>query len=189
MGNLLYGDAQYIRAKAKVDAARITQKSGNERRGAETALQQFSSSLANKRAMDAAGKNIGAITENISRSLDSATFGSFQQRIAAAEQAGAASAMAGAAGVGGSTVEAYNETMRLSDAMAKEQQDRATNSALIGQTAQIGETLEGAVAGMDNNIYRASLDYTQYVDPVKQSTFAKIATLGVAAAATVFGGP
>jgi predicted RNA polymerase sigma factor len=97
--------------------------------------------------------------------------------------------MAGAAGVGGSTVEAYNETMRLSDAMAKEQQDRATNSALIGQTAQIGETLEGAVAGMDNNIYRASLDYTQYVDPVKQSTFAKIATLGVAAAATVFGGP
>ncbi|HEX7820497.1 MAG TPA: hypothetical protein VF463_07740 [Sphingobium sp.] len=189
MGDILYGDAIHIREQAKIDAARTTQKSGNELRGAQTALQQFSASLSNKRAMDAAGKNIGVITENIGRSLDASATGAFSSRIAAAEQAGAAAAMAASAGVGGSSVESYNETSRLSQALADEQRDRQVNSQNIAMSESRGATLTDAVAGMDNNVYRASIDYTQFVDHQKTSTFSKLATLGVAAAATYFGGP
>ena len=189
MGSLLYGDAIHIREQSKIDAARITQKSGNELRGAQTALQQFSASLANSRAMEAAGKQINASTENIARNLDASTSADLSLRIQAAEELGANVAMAAAAGVGGSSVEAYNQTLRLSQAMREEQGDRATRSDLINATMARGDALIEATAGLDNNVYRANLDYTQYVDHKKMGTFERLGFLGMAAAATVFGGP
>lgn len=189
MGAILYGGAIHIREQAKIDAARITQKSGNERRGAESELQRFSASLGNQRLLDAAGKNVNAITENIGRNLDAATFGDFMGRVAAAEELGAHTAMAAAAGVGGSSVEIYNETVRLSRAMQDEQSDRAVRSDLINASTARGDTMTEAVASMDNNVYRADLDFKQYVDHKKPSTLGNIFSLGLAAAATYFGGP
>ena len=189
MGEIVYGDAIHIREQAKVDAARMTQKSGNELRGARTALQQFQSSLANKRTMDAAGKNVNVITENLARSLDGATTGNFESRIQAAEQAGAASAMAAAAGVGGSSIEAYNETAQLALDRAAEMAARGINSENIATAGQRGETITGAVGSLDNSIYRADLDFTAITDHRKMGLFDRLATLGAAAAATYFGGP
>lgn len=189
MGTLLYGDAIHIREQAKIDAARITQKSGNERRGAETALQQFSASLANQRNLDAAGKQINASHSNVARTLSAATSGTLMGRIQAAEELGAMASSAAAAGVGGSSVEAYNQTMRLSRAMQEEQQERSLNSDLIANTTNAGEALVDATATLDNGVYRANLDFTQYVDHKKMGTFEKFAWLTTAATATVFGGP
>lgn len=189
MGTLLYGDAIHIREQAKIDAARITQKSGNERRGAETALQQFSASLANRRAMEAAGKQVNANAENVARNLDATTSGTLQGRIQAAEELGANIAMASAAGVGGSSIEQFNQTMRLQRGMAEEQQERGTASDLAQASRNTGEYLEDAVAGLDNNVYRANIDYTQYVDHKKMGTLEKLFWVGSAAAATVVGGP
>ena len=56
-------------------------------------------------------------------------------------------------------------------------------------TAAIGDTLEGAVAGQDNQTFQAGLDYTQYVDHVKVSNFDKIVGFAAAAGATFFAGP
>lgn len=189
MGELLYGNAIHIREQAKIDAARITQKSGNELRGAQTALQQFSASLANKNALDAAGKQVNALHQNVAVNLDATTSGTMMGRVRAAEELGASVASAAAAGIGGSTVEAYNSTLRLNQAMQEEQQARATRSDLINASDQAGEALTGAVAGLDNNVYRANIDYTQYVDHRKMGLFEKIAWTGLAAAATVYGGP
>lgn len=189
MGQLLYGDAIHIREQAKIEAARVTQKSGNERRGAESELQRFSASLANQRRMDAAGKNVTNITENISRNMDAASFGTFMGRVAAAEELGAHVAMASAAGVGGSSVEVYNSTLRLNAAMQEEQNARAVNSDNINASRQRGDMIVDAVAGLDNSIYSASLDFNEYVDHKKQGTFSKLMTLGLAAGATYFGGP
>lgn len=97
--------------------------------------------------------------------------------------------MAAAAGVGGSSIDAFNSTVELRAAMQDEQQDRGFAQDLWAANQDKGLVMQDAVAGLDNNQYRASLDYRQWVDPHKQSTFAKIATLGVAAAATYFGGP
>jgi hypothetical protein len=189
MGEILYAGAIHIREQSKVDAARITKKSGNERRGAQSELQRFSASLGNRRIMDAAGKNINAITENIGKNLDAGTFGTFMGRVAAAEELGANAAAAAAAGAGGSSVEAYNATLRLSYAMQEEQQGRAINSDNIAASNSRGTTMTEAAASMDNNVYRADLDFSQYVDHKKMGLFQQASSLAMAAAATYFGGP
>lgn len=189
MGSILYGTAIHIREQAKIDAARITRASGNEKRGALSALSSFSASLSNQRAMDAAGTNINNITENIGRNLDAAATGTFMSRIQAAEELGAHTAMASAAGVGGSSVELYGDTLRLNQAMQEEGNSRAVNSDNIAAGRSRGYVLSDAVASFDNSRYFADLDYTINVDHKKQSTLSKIFTLGTAAVATYFGGP
>jgi hypothetical protein len=189
MGSLLYADAIHIREQSKIDAARITQKSGNELRGAQTALQQFSATLANRRAMTAAGKQADAHASNIAKNLDATAAGTFGGRVRAAEELGASVAMAAASGVGGSTVDTYNRTLRLHQAMAEESQERASAQDLFGASEARGDTLVNAVGGLDNNVYRANLDFTQYVDHKKMGGLERMLWLGTAAAATVFGGP
>jgi hypothetical protein len=189
MGSIIYGDAQHIIAQAKIDAARITQKSGNEKRGAVSNLQRFSASLSNQRALDAAGSNINDITGNISRNLDAAASGRLMSRVSAAEELGASVAMAAAAGVGGSSVEAYNATMRLTRSMQEEQGQRAVASDNFLASAQRGNQVKSAVASFDNSVYAADLDFNQYVDHKKMGLFTKILAVGATAAATYFGGP
>lgn len=189
MGSIFTAKAQYIVDKSKTQAARITQASGNELRGAQSSLQRFNASLGNRKILDAAGKNITNINENIGRNLDAASVGDFSTQIRSAEELGSMAAMAAAAGVGGSSIEAYNETVRLNYEMQDERSDRAVNSDLIAASNSKGETLEGAVASMDRNIYSADLDFTQYVDPKKPSTLASVVALGIAAGAAAAGGP
>lgn len=189
MGELIYANDIHAREQAKIEAARLTQKSGNERRGAESELQRFSASLANRRTLDAAGSQINSITENIARNLEAAAAGTFSNRIAASEEMGATVAAAAAAGLGGSSLEMYNATLRLSQSMTEEQQARHVNSDNIGASASRGDTLMDAVGSMDNNVYRADLSFNEYVDHNKMGMFTRLATVGAAAAATYFGGP
>jgi hypothetical protein len=188
MGELLFANDIAAREQAKIDAARVTQASGNEKRGAESDLARASQTLANRRRMDAAGSKIGSISENIARNLDAATSGTFSNRISAAEELGSHVAMAAAAGVGGSSVEAYNATLDLHQAMTEEQQQRNVNGDNIAASKSRGDTLVDAVGGMDNNVIRADLSFNQYVDYNKMGVLTRVATLGVAAAATYFTG-
>lgn len=186
---LLNSGAVHIREQAKIDAARIVQKSSNELKGAIAAANAYAQSYSNSRKMKAAGKEIAAIAENTSRNLDAATSGRFVDRLSAAEAVGANVAAASAAGVGGSSVEMFNATQSINRALMEENEDRALRTDLMNSTAAIGDTLEAAVAGQDNQTFQAGLDYTQYVDHVKVSTFDKIVGFAGAAAATYFGGP
>lgn len=189
MGQLLFAGSIHAVEQAKIDAARITQKSGNERRGAETALQQFSAALSTTRMLDAAGSQINDITANAAHLNDAATTGRMQTRIQAAEAMGALAAQAGAAGVAGASVDTYNETMRLTSAIKEQALEKSLASQQWSLGQQAGNTLKGAVASIDNNVYRANLDYKQYVDHKKPSLLSRIvggvATIG----ATVLGGP
>lgn len=139
--------------------------------------------------MDAAGTQMAAIQSAIAKNLDAKAAGDFQGQIALAEELGASATMAASAGIGGSTVDAYNGTVRLAAAMQQEAQDRAFYSDKWAAEQDIGNTYIEAVAGLDNNQYRATLDTRRWVDHKKMGTFERIATLGVAAAATYFGGP
>lgn len=189
MGELLFADAIHLQKQAKIDAARITQKSGNERRGADAALAGFSASLGNKRRMDAAGSAVNDSAGNSARLQRKLTTGRLTGRIQAAEELGAAAAMAGAAGVGGASVDAYNETVRLTNAIKEQQVERAFAEQEWASGQQRGNTIKAAVAGLDNNQYRANLDYTQYVDHKKPSFIEQTIGIAATAAATVFGGP
>lgn len=189
MGEILFANDIHAVKQAQVEANRLTEASGNEKRGAISDLQRAGQAIGNRRILDAAGKNINAITENIGRNLDASASGTFQSRIAAAEELGSNIAQAAAAGVGGSSVESYNDTLRLHQSIQEEQQGRATNTDNISASNSRGDTLVDAVGSMDNSVIRADLDFTQYVDHHKMGLFTRLATVGVAAAATVYGGP
>lgn len=189
MGQLLYGNAIHTVKQAQIDANRITQKSGNELRGAQTALQQFSASLSTTRQLDAAGSQINDIAGNVARLHEASLHGHMQNRIAAAEQMGTVAAMAGAAGVAGGSVDTLNETLRLHTEMKDQAMTAQADAQSWSQHEQAGNALKGAVSALDNNVYRAGLDYKQYVDDHAPSLFGRILTVAGAAAATYFAGP
>lgn len=189
MGQLLYADAIHIREQAKIDAGRITTKSGNERRGAETALANFSQSLSNIRNMKAGGEAFNDAQGNMARNMESASVGPLKMRLAAAEELGSVAAMAASAGVGGGSVEMYNETVRMTNAMQEQSFDEAVDTQNYAERTAAANIISSSVLSLDNNVYRANMDYTQYVDHRKPSTFERLATVGMAAAATYFGGP
>lgn len=139
--------------------------------------------------MDAAGKNMANLEGNIARNIDAKANGDIQQQIALAEELGRSATMAGAAGVGGSSVDVFNNTVRLRAAMNQDQNDRAFHADKYAAEQDHGNMLYEAVAGLDNNQYRANLDNRRWADPHKQSTLSKIAEVGLTAAATYFGGP
>lgn len=189
MGQIFYGQANAIRTNAEIKAKQRTQTSGNIRRAAESELQRFSQALGNKKIMRAAEKNINAYGENIAKNLEAATFGDFMTQIQQSEELGAATAMAAAAGVGGSSIEAYSDTVNLNYALRGEQTDRQLKRDLYSASAARGEIMTSAVDSFDMNIYRPDLDVTQYVQARAPSTFGNILALGMAAGATYFGGP
>lgn len=189
MGQLLFADQIARVEQAKIDAARITQASGNERRGSDAALAAFSASLSNSRRLDAAGSAVNDSAANSARAMDSLTQGRLSSRIQAAEELGASAAIASAAGVGGASVKNYNETVRLMTALREEQMEEAFATREFASAQQRGNAIKTAVAGLDNNNYRANLDYTQYVDYKKPSFLERAIGLASTAAATVFAGP
>ena len=189
MGSVFYGQASAIQAQGQVKAKRITTKSGNERRAADTDLKLFSQSLGNRKIMDAAGKNINAYGENIAKNLEAATYGDFQTRLRQSEELGAVSVMASAAGVGGSSIEAYNATLETVNSLQREQSDRQFNRDLYSAEQARGDILVQATDSFDQNIYRADLDVSTYMDVKKPSFLSGALTLGLAAGATYFGGP
>lgn len=182
MGNLFTAGAEHIVAQSQIKANRIMQAGKNELSAAQSELQRFSAALSNKKAMDAAGKNINVTTENISRTLDAATTGRFSARVAAAEELGAMTAMNAAAGVGGSSVEAYNETLRLHAALSEEAGDRATNTQLIAQSAERGAILTDTVSSFDRNVYSADMDYRRWADHKKASIGGSLLAIGAGVA-------
>jgi hypothetical protein len=189
MGSILYGQASAIQAQGQVKAKRIATKSGNEKRAAQTDLQLFSQALGNRKIMDAAGKNINAYGENIAKNLEGTTMGAFQDQLRSSEELGATTAMAAAAGIGGSSIEAYNATLETSNNLRLEQSNRQFDRDIYGAGQARGDILTSAVDSLDKNVYRSDIDVSTYMDVKKPSFLGGAAWLGLTAAATYFGGP
>lgn len=173
--------------QAEIDAKRVTQAAYNEREAATTSLARFAQSVGNQRKMDAMGKALSAQASNISNALDAATVGTFSQRLAAASELGAASVNAAAAGVGGSSVDAYRQTLSINAAVQEQAQQDALKSDVIHATDALGDTVRNSIASLDGDSFAGNFDYTQYLDHVKQKNVVGAAiAIGVA---TYFGGP
>lgn len=186
IAGILTSGAEHSIAQAKIDNARKTQASGNLRSAAESSLARFTQSLANSRAMKAAGQQINAQTQNIAHMTDQAITGSAFQRLEAASALGEATAQAAAAGVGGSSIDTYKDTMRLRDAINEEAASQELSANNINMSANKGAILEDAVASQNNNSIQTQLDYTEYVDHVRLKN--KLGALVAVGTATYFGG-
>lgn len=173
--------------QAEIDAKRVTQAAYNEREAATTSLSRFAQSLGNQRKMEAMGKALNAQATNINNAIDAATIGTFSQRLQAATELGAASVNAAAAGVGGSSVEAYRQTLNLNYAIQEQAQTSAIEADVINAHDAMGDTIRNSVASLDNDSFAGNFDYTQYLDHIKQKNVVGAAiAIGVA---SYFGGP
>lgn len=186
---LLTSDATHTREQAKIDAARVLKDSGNALKAAQASSNSWVQSFANQKRLKAAGAQVNEITENIARNLDAATYGRMGERIAASEELGANIASAAAAGVGGSVVDTFNNTLRLKAAMEEEQGDRAINTDLISASNNRASTMSNAAESLDSTVFNPGLDYSEFVDHQKMSGLSKVLQVAGAAAATYFGGP
>lgn len=184
---ILYSGPEHTLKQAQVDASRIVQASSNERSAAEASLANFSQALGNQRKLDAFGKNDEALQRNIAKLGESMTAGKFQDRIAAATALGEVTAMAGAAGVGGSSIDTYKRTMALRQAIGEESQSRAMVNDRTNYAQRRGQGLSDAVAGMNQTTYVGAMDRTVYMDHQKlKNVLGAAIAVGVA---SYFGGP
>jgi hypothetical protein len=189
MGQMIFADQIATVEQSKVDAARMTQESGNARRGSDAALAAFSASLGNMRRMDAAGSAVSDSAANSVRAMRSQTQGRLSMDIQEAEELGMVAAQAGAAGIGGGSVESYNETVRLTNALKVQEMERSFSEVEFANGQQRANTIKAAVAQNDTNNYTANLDYTQYLDWKKPSFFERVSAITSTVAATALGGP
>lgn len=187
--SLLMDGPVHRREQAKIDAARIRQTGSNKLSASNASMQQWVQSLQNSRRLRAAGDQVGAITENVGRNLDAAASGRMMARLAASEALGASIAQASAAGVGGTTIDLVNRTMQLSQDLQEEQLDRGVQSDLIGASRARGQAIGNAVDAMDNGVFQAPMDYTQYINHKRMNPLRKYLTFQAASVATYFGGP
>lgn len=179
----------HIREQAKIDAARIAQKGRNELKAAQAGANQRLQAFVNQQRVTAAGEQRADILSNMARNLDAATSGRLLDRLAASEAIGANIAAASAAGVGGTTVDMVNSTLRVNESFSEERQDRAIAADMYAMGKQAGNVMDDAYSGQDMQTFQAGLDYSQYVDHVKMSGLQKVVAFAGAATATYFGGP
>lgn len=152
-------EAQGIIDRANADAANLNRDSQKRVSAAMTSLNSYTRSLNNQRAADAGGAKINALRTNVQRAMDQMATGNTQQQLQASEQMGQVSAMASAAGVGGSSVDIVKRTMTLRRNMQEQQLGqvmKATKSDFeAAQSAAIGEL----VGSQDMSVDIASMDY------------------------------
>lgn len=174
---------------AKVNKARTDARNArNELSAAKSDLARFNQSLQNQQIMKTAGRNFNTMNENIGRNLDAQAYRGVSGQLALAEELGAATASAAAAGMGGGSVEQYNETIRTSYAFRKELQDRNDKSVNYYNYQQRGTIISNAVGSMNRDVIVADRDFTDY-GPTSHSVLGDLATFAVAAGVSALGAP
>lgn len=176
--------------QARVNAARTRQRDArNERNAANSTLARFTQSLSNQKLMNQAGKNQNIIAENLGRSLDAMAYGDTMTNLALSEQIGSLTAAAAAAGMGGTSVDNYNRTMKTAHALRGELTDRSNRSQVRSLSEARGDVLTSAVDSMGRDSFIADMDFS-YLGPTKgPSVLGNLATLAVAVGVSAAGAP
>jgi hypothetical protein len=169
-------------------AKKQLQDATNERAGKEAAHQTVMQSLGNQRRVDAAGKRYAVLQENLSRSVDSMTAQTAMGMLRTSEQLGAVVAQAAAAGMGGSSVEAYNQTIRTMAAQRVAMSARDKASSVRNQQDNSAELMADAYGGMDRTFVAANIDRS-YVGSTAYDFWGDLATTAVAVGISAAGAP
>lgn len=175
--------------QAKVNAAKLDlRNSKNEVSAAQANAQRVNQQLANQHKVEAAAGQFAVMQGNLARSIDQQTVNTSMGMLKVAEQAGAVTAQAAAAGVGGSTVERMKATLAVQGGQQKAMADRAEGQTAINGSRQAGEVIANGYNSMDNQFIAANIDKS-YMGKTSYSPFGDLAKLGVAVGATKLGAP
>lgn len=172
---------------AEFEGANQVQVASNKLEAAKVALADFSRSLGNTLRIEAAGKEFNEATSNLAAALEGRTTNRLNASLAASERMGALSAMAGANGVGGSSVELLSDTIRLQRNIEQDLQQQATDRMAAQGSRANAQIMDNAYNQLDLSRVAGSFDYTVRIAPQKMKN--RIGKLIGVAVATYFGGP
>ncbi|WCA46234.1 hypothetical protein [Caulobacter phage DCM] len=156
-------DTNNVLAVQVAEAKKVVQAARNERAAAVSSLALWSQSVANQHILDQAGDRIGAVQEDAARQLDASLRGSVSARLQGAEALGAALANAGAAGIGGASVESFSQDIRLRQALQDDLVDRQIATVKQAAGDQRSAILGQAVGQLDMGPVIADMDYSAIV--------------------------
>lgn len=150
-----------ITMKSNVKVSNLNLMASNNMAKAKGDLARFQQANSNKHKLMAGAENIESQRTNMLRLADEGVRGSLEARIGASEAAGALVAAAGAAGIGGGSVNALDATNRIRAQRAQELADRNLDTQLYDAQRNIDQTFEATVLGLDDIQFNDSLNYMQ----------------------------
>ncbi len=133
--------------------------SNNMLAGAQEQANLYIKSLNNQRSLKVSGEAYNQLQETIGRYSDDYLRGSFQTRLQVAEALGRQTAEMSAAGVGGTTAQLVNRTMRLQAGQAEEENRIGNRSAMWEFAKQRAGMSDGLLNGAN---YMLNRDFSGY---------------------------
>ena len=173
--------------RAEYDAAVMTQKASNKLEAAKQSLSDFSRSLANVNRMEAAGKEYNEAVNSVVQTLESRSTDRINSSLAAADKLGALAAGAAFQGVGGSSVELLDSTVRLQRNVEQQLQDTSTSRIASAGARSAAQVIDNAASQTDLSRTFGNFNYTRYIEPKAMKR--RLGKLIGVAVATAFGGP
>ena len=161
---LLQGISQRNQAKEQAkleqtnaDATNIVRAGNDQLAAAVGSLNRWRQSVGNQRTIEQYADNSATLQTNLQRTYQNLNSTSLEQRLVAAQEAGAATAAMNAAGLGGNTRDMINSTLQIA---AQRKQD-----LLSDQKRATGYDVAQQLAGMTDNL-AYQLDDSTIIDQV-----------------------
>lgn len=157
--------AQATVTRAETAANEVIREASNVREGARASLGEFIRSMNNQRIMEAAGAQYNQLGETVVRTLDQAVKGGLSRQVAAMEEVGAMAAQAAWAGVGGTTVDLIDGTLRLRNAMIEQDVARQEGYMSYDMVMQQAGIMEAGIQNLDYSQMTAAINSQQPIAP------------------------
>lgn len=153
--------AQNKVAKANAKAENKIRAAQNDTAAAAGAFNRFKQSLTNQQILKNMGANQAALEQTYLRAAEQSVSGDLNTRLGAAQQIGAITAAASAAGVGGSTVDMLRAQAKGDAARALQASSRQQQQAASDIQTRLNQNLEQGILGQDTRFFIDSVSATQ----------------------------
>lgn len=152
-----------IAAKSDAKVKNIMRMADNQMRAAKDNLSRYQQSQSNKFKLMAGGDSLNAQATNMLRLGDESVRGGLERRIAVSEEAGALAARAGAAGIGGGSMQMVSAANAMRAARVEElyrvQAEQQSDDGLLA----LEQMQRQIVLGLDDTHFDTSINYMESV--------------------------
>lgn len=152
--------AQYNLEEGRATNAALIRASENQLSMATANLDRYMQQKQNKKNMEAMENALHSDSFNYARQLDGLASNKMNERLMGASALGSLAAQAGAAGVGGASVDALADTERLRQLRVDQALDDQIKDAQIVHNQNQTAILDNGYASLDDSYIFAGLDYT-----------------------------
>lgn len=152
-----------IAAKSDAKVKNIARMADNQMRAAKDSLSRYQQSQSNKFKLLSGGEQLSAQATNLLRLGDESVRGSLERRIAVSEEAGALAARAGAAGIGGGSLDMVSRANIMRTQRVDEMHRVVAEQQSDDGKLAMEQTMRAVVLGLDDTQFDTSLNFMESV--------------------------